>query len=145
YRVTIDGAPRIVIWPKFRAILSDVTLSDWTQGDAPPVIAAESVEIDLSAMAALRGDVVFSAARLIRPTLRVTRTEKGLFLPTMPSGGRIARSIDTARGLLSAEPANPDASKMPSDPFGSIEFKDGRVVTAAGGKEIEILTSLNGK
>lgn len=145
YRVTIDGTPRIVIWPKFRAILSDVNLSDWTQSDAAPVIAAESVEIDLSAMAALRGDVVFSAARLIRPTLRVTRAEKGLFLPKMPSGGRIAWSIDTARGLLSAEPANPDTSKMPSDPFGSVEFKDGRVITTAEGKDIEILTSLNGK
>lgn len=145
YRVAIEGNPRIVVWPKFRAILTDVNLSDWSEANEPPVIEAESVEIDLSAMAALRGDVVFSAARLIRPTLRVTRSEKGLLLPTMPSGGRIARSIDTARSLVSADPTNPDASKMPSDPFGSIEFKDGRVVTPVEGKDTEILTSLNGK
>ncbi len=145
YRVAIEGAPRIVIWPKFRAVLTDVTLSDWTQADAPPVIEAESVEIDLSAMAALRGDVVFSAARLIRPTLRVERTEKGLFLPAVPSGGRILNSIDVARSLLSADPTNPDASKLPTDPFGSIEFTDARVVTPAEGKDREILTSLNGK
>jgi AsmA protein len=145
YRVTIEGTPRIVVWPKFRAILSDVNLSEWTQTDGPPVIEAESVEIDLSAMAALRGDVVFSAARLIRPTLRVKPTAKGLLLPAMPSGGRIARSIDTARGLVAANPTNPDASKLPSDPFGIVEIKDGRIVASVKGKDTEILTSLNGK
>lgn len=145
YRVTIEGTPRIVIWPKFRAILSDVNLSEWTQTDGPPVIEADRVEVDLSAMAALRGDVVFSAARLIRPTLRVKPTAKGLFMPAMPSGGRIARSIDTARGLVAANPTNPDASKLPSDPFGTVEIKDGRIVTSVKGKDTEILTSLNGK
>jgi AsmA protein len=145
YRVTIEGTPRIVVWPTFRAVLTDVTLSDWREVDAPPVIEAERVEIDLSAMAALGGDVVFSSAQLIRPTLRVKRTEKGLLLPPMPSGGRIARSIDTARDLIAADPTNPDASKLPSDPFGSVELKDGRVVTSVDGKDTEILTSLNGR
>lgn len=145
YRVTIKGAPRIDIWPKFRAVLADVTLSDWKQSDTPPVVEADSVEIDLSAMAALRGDVVFLSARLIRPTLRVERTEKGLFLPAMPWGGRMARSIDMTRSLVAANPTSPDISKLPSDPFGTVEFKDGRVVTPADGKDAEILTSLNGK
>lgn len=145
FRVSIDGAPRIEVWPKFRAILADVTLSKWTATDAPPVIEAERVEVDLSAMAALRGDVVFSTARLIRPTLRVERTASGLFLPAMPTGGRITRSIDTARGLVAADPTNPDTSKLPGDPFGTVEFKDGRMVATVNGKESEILTSLTGK
>ena len=145
FRVTIEGTPRIVVWPKFRAILTDVNLSEWTQTDGRPVIEAERVEIDLSAMAALRGDVVFSTARLIRPTLRVQRSEKGLFLPTMPSTGRIARAIETTRGLIAAEPTNPDISQLPADPFGTVEFSNGRVVTAIDGKDMEILTSLNGK
>ncbi|RUU08431.1 AsmA family protein, partial [Mesorhizobium sp. M6A.T.Ca.TU.002.02.2.1] len=101
FRVTIDGAPRIEVWPNFRAILADVTLSQWTETDAPPVIEAERVEVNLSAMAALRGDVVFSTARLIRPTIRVQRAANGLFLPALPSGGRITRSIDTARAVVS--------------------------------------------
>jgi AsmA protein len=145
FRVTIEGTPRIVVWPKFRAILTDVNMSEWTQTDGRPVIEAERVEIDLSAMAALRGDVVFSTARLIRPTLRVQRSEKGLFLPTMPSTGRIARAIETTRGLIAAEPTNPDISQLPADPFGTVEFSNGRVVTAIDGKDMEILTSLNGK
>ncbi len=145
FRVAIDGTPQIQVWPKFQAILTDVTLSKWSQPDGPPVIDAERVEIDLSAMAAVRGDIVFSTARLIRPTLRVDRTAKGFFLPALPSGGRITRSIDTARGVVGANPANPDASRLPDDPFGTVEFSDGRVVTTADGKETEILTSLNGR
>lgn len=144
FRVAIDGTPQIQVWPKFQAILTDVTLSKWSQPDSPPVIDAERVEIDLSAMAALRGDVVFSTARLIRPTLRVDRTGKGFFMPALPSGGRITRSIDTARGVIGANPANPDTGRLPNDPFGTVEFRDGRVITAADGKEAEILTSLNG-
>ncbi|MEP6564506.1 MAG: AsmA family protein [Mesorhizobium sp.] len=145
FRVTIDGAPRIEVWPKFRAILTDVTLSQWTETDAPPVIEAERVEVDLSAMAALRGDVVFSTARLVRPTIRVQRNANGLFLPARPSGGRITRSIDTARGVVNADPATPDLSKLPTDPFGTVEFRDGRMVASVGGKDDEILSSLTGQ
>jgi AsmA protein len=145
FRVTIEGSPRIEVWPTFRAILTDVALSQWTDADAPPVIEAERVEVDLSAMAALRGDVVFSTARLVRPTIRVQRAENGLFLPAVPSGGRIARSVDTARGVLSADPAKPDLSKLPSDPFGTIEFRDGRMVASIGGKDVEVLSSLTGQ
>lgn len=145
FRVTIDGAPRIEVWPKFRAILTDVTLSQWTETDAPPVIEAERVEVDLSAMAALRGDVVFSTARLVRPTIRVQRMANGFFLPAIPSGGRITRSIDTARGVVNADPATPDLSKLPTDPFGIVEFRDGRMVASVGGKDDEILSSLTGQ
>lgn len=145
FRVAIDGTPQIQVWPKFQAILTDVTLSKWSEPDSPPVIDAERVEIDLSAMAALRGDVVFSTARLIRPTLRVERTAKGFFLPALPTGGRITRSIDTARDVVEANPANPDIGRLPDNPFGTVEFRDGRVITEAEGKEAEVLTSLNGR
>ncbi|TPN80497.1 AsmA family protein [Mesorhizobium sp. CU2] len=145
FRVTIDGSPRIEVWPKFRAILSDVTLSQWTETDAPPVVEADRVEVDLSAMAALQGDVAFSTARLVRPTIRVERTTSGFYLPPLPTGGRITRSIDTARGLVTANPQKPDLGKLPADPFGIVEFRDGRVVTSADGKDTEILSGLNGQ
>jgi AsmA protein len=145
FRVTIDGSPRIEVWPKFRAILSDVTLSQWTETDDPPVVEADRVEVNLSAMAALRGDVAFSTARLVRPTIRVQRTASGFYMPPLPTGGRITRSIDTARGVVSANPQKPDLGRLPSDPFGTVEFRDGRVVTTADGKDTEILSSLSGQ
>ncbi len=145
FRVAIEGSPRIEVWPNFRAILTDVTLSQWTDTDAPPVVEAERVEVDLSAMAALRGDVVFSTARLVRPTIRVQRMATGLFLPAVPTGGRIARSIDTARGVVNADPAKPDLDKLPADTFGTVEFRDGRMVASVGGKDVEVLSSLTGQ
>ncbi|RUX09182.1 AsmA family protein, partial [Mesorhizobium sp. M8A.F.Ca.ET.059.01.1.1] len=145
FRVAIEGSPRIEVWPKFRAILTDVTLSKWTDGDAPPVVEAERVEVDLSAMAALQGDVAFSTARLVRPTIRVQRTADGLFLPTAPTGGRIARSIDAARGVVNADPAKLDLDKLPADTFGTVEFRDGRMVASVNGKDVEILSSLSGQ
>ena len=145
YRVAIDGAPQIKVWPTFRAVLSDVTLSKWTDSDQPPVIEAERVEIDLSAMAALQGDIAFTTARLVRPTIRVTRAENGMLLPPLPTGGRIVRSIDATRGVVSANPANPDIAKLPKDSFGTVEFRDGRIVSSSGGKEDEIITSLTGQ
>jgi AsmA protein len=145
FRVAIAGAPKIEVWPQFRAILTDVTLSQWTDADAPPVMKAERVEINLSALAALRGDVIFTAATLIRPTLRVERTDKGLYLPALPTGGRISRAIDAARTLVSANPAKPDEGKLASDAFGSVEFRDGRIVTPVKGKASELVTSLTGQ
>jgi AsmA protein len=145
FRVTIDGAPRIEVWPKFRAILTDVTLSEWMEEKAPPVVQSERVEVDLSALAALQGDVVLTTARLVRPTLRVQRTASGLYLPPMPTGGRISRSIETARGVLGNDPAKADMSRLPSDSFGAIEFRDGRVITPVNGKDVEILSGINGQ
>lgn len=145
FRVNIDGPPQIEVWPKFRAILTDVTLSKWTESDAPPVVQAERVEIDLSALAALRGDVVFQATHLIRPTFRVERRPNGLFAPPIPTGGRIARSVDAARAVVEADPAKPDTGKLPSDPFGTLEVRDGRVIGIVNGKDTDVITSLNGQ
>ena len=145
FRVTIDGAPQIQVWPKFSAVLTDVTLSKWTETDEPPVIEAERVEVDLSALAALRGDGGFSAARLIRPTIRAEPGGSGLLLPAAPSGGRIARAIDAARAVVQAKPADPDLSRLPADEFGTVEFRDGRIVTLVNGAETDAVTSLTGQ
>ncbi len=145
FRVAIDGAPQIQVWPKFSAILSDVTLSKWTETEEPPVIEAERVEIDLSALAALRGDVVFSAVRLIRPTVRAEPGAGGLLLPAAPTGGRIARAIDAARAAVQAKPTDPDPAGLPSDELGTVEFRDGRIVSMVNGAEADVVTSLSGQ
>ncbi|MGP2491384.1 AsmA family protein [Mesorhizobium sp. PUT5] len=145
FRVAIDGDPQIQVWPKFSAVLTDVTLSKWTETNEPPVVEAERVEIDLSALAALRGDVVFSAVRLIRPTVRAEPGASGLLLPAAPTGGRIARAVDAARALVQAKPADPDVSKLPADEFGTVEFRDGRIVTLVNGAETDVVTSLTGQ
>jgi AsmA protein len=144
YRVILGQAPEIRVWPNFHATLNDVTLAEWGTDGRSPVIRAERVEINLSAIAALRGEVAFSRVRLFRPTLYVQRRAVDLYLPPAPSGGRIARSIQLARAAVKTNPASPDPAAMASDPFGAIEFTDGRIVTSVDGKDTELITGLAG-
>jgi AsmA protein len=143
YRVDLGAAPEIDVFPSFRATLDNVTLSDWRDVNRRPVIEAERVEIKLSALSALVGNVVFSDVRLVRPTLRLVPTGP-FYLPASPGGGRIARSVETARTVVAANPASPDFSALPSDSFGEVEFNDGRVVIAKGGDDVEVVSSLSG-
>lgn len=143
YRVELGAAPEIEVWP-FRAVLREVVLSGWFDPDRRPVITAETVEIDLSPLAALRGDVLFSTARLVRPTIRLASDAGDVGLSTSPVGGRIARSIEDARNVLARDPVNPDVNALPRDPFGTIQVVDGRIVTARSGKEEDLLTSVAG-
>ena len=143
YRVELGAAPEIEVWP-LRAVLREVTLSGWFDPQRRPVITAETVEIDLSPFAALRGDVLFSTARLVRPTIRLASGAGDVGLSTSPVGGRIARSIEDARNVIARDPVNPDVSALPRDPFGTIQVVDGRVVTAWSGKDEDLVTSVAG-
>ncbi|RUM99090.1 AsmA family protein [Pseudaminobacter arsenicus] len=145
YRVTIGTAPEIEVWPSFRAILTNVTLAKWGQADTTSVISAERVEVKLSALAALRGEVVFSTASFVRPTLRVERAEDGSYALALPGGGRIARSVNATREAVSANAEAPATAHISSKPFGTVEVTDGRVTVLADGKDSEILTGITGK
>ncbi|MGB3386694.1 MAG: AsmA family protein [Pseudaminobacter sp.] len=142
YRVSIGAAPEIKVWPSFRAILTNVTLARWGQTDAAPVISAERVEAKLSALAALRGEVVFSTTSFIRPTLRVEQAAYGSYALTLPEGGRIARSVSATR---EANSTGADIGEISSKPFGAVEVIDGRVIVFAEEKESELLTGIAGK
>src|SRR4051812_6650113 len=60
YRVELASAPEVHIWPTFKAVLNDVSLSDWDDPQHQPVLDAESVELELSPIAALQGNVKIS-------------------------------------------------------------------------------------
>ncbi|RJG46359.1 MULTISPECIES: AsmA family protein [unclassified Mesorhizobium] len=145
YRVTIGSTPEIEVWPSFRAVLTNVAMTQWGEPDHPPVIEAERMEIKLSALAALGGNVVFSSASMIRPTLRVERTADGHYLPALPAGGRIASSVKATREAVAANAGQAEPGRVSSDPFGMVEVSDGRVTVFAEGKDREILTGVAGR
>lgn len=146
YRVTVHGAPRIDVWPSIRAELPDVALSGWGAGDQPPVLTGRTVEIDLSAIAALRGDIVPVKVRFVDPVLRIVRGDNGLPALRSPAGGKLRRAIEMARVAIDEDPANPDLSAIRANAFGTVEFSGARVVEAGGadGEETELLTDLTG-
>ncbi len=146
YRVQLGSAPHIDVWPSFRAVLNDVTFTAWNQPDAPPVLYTERIEVDLSAIAALRGDIVYSRVSLVRPVLRVTRQDSGSVpLPAAPGGGRMVRAIEAARSAIEANGTKSDIEVMSTDGFGAIHFADGRVVLSEGTNDYDLLTSVTGQ
>lgn len=142
YRVQLGEAPRIQVWPSFQAILNDVAFARWGDSDAAPVAEAERIEVNLSALAALRGKVVFTNMRVVRPVIRVASRDP---FPTVapPGGGKLIYAINTVRRLVKANPTDPDTSALPDDPFGTVHMSDGRVVLADGAAAREIVTSLS--
>lgn len=145
YRVSIDDAPDVHVWPTFRAVLKDVRLQSWTETGAQPVLEAEEIEIDLSALAALQGDVVFTRMRLLRPILRLDENITVSKFPSPESWGRLARSIRAAKDAVSASPEAPDLSALPSYTLGEIEFVEARILSPVEGQWVDVVTSLSGE
>ncbi|WP_258045621.1 AsmA family protein [Mesorhizobium sp. NBSH29] len=143
YRVSVGAPPEVTFFPIVKATLRNVTLSDWRDTDAKPIVDAERVEVDLSPLAALVGKIVFSDVRLIRPTLRLVPSGQ-FYLPAPPGGGRVSRSIGSARAAIAANPESPALDAVASEPFGKVEFTDGRIVTVDGSREEEAVTSISG-
>ncbi|RIK83940.1 MAG: AsmA family protein [Hyphomicrobiales bacterium] len=141
YRVSLGAAPVLDVWPGFRATLEDVAFHEWADGGRPPVLEAERLEVSLSPLAALRGNVVLSGMSMHRPLLRLSTSGSVLDLPASPGGGRMMRAVETARKVVADNPASPDAGALPDIAFGTVEFFDGRIVDAEG----DVVTSLRGR
>lgn len=144
YRVSLREAPVLDVWPGFRATLNDVAFHEWSGADRPPVLEADRLETSLSALAALRGEVVLSAISMHRPVLRLTASDDFIDLPASPGGGRMTMAVDAARAVVAGNPVSPDLGALPGDAFGTVEFAEGRVVLVDDG-ESDVLTSLSGR
>jgi AsmA protein len=143
YRVEFGQAPAIELWP-FRAILTDVSFSDWQDEAHAPVIEAERIEVGLSALAALSGNAVLSGASLLRPIVHVTPSGNLLYAPQLPAGGRIANAIATARQALDVNAGGASDADLPGDALGTVEFIDGQVVVNRASGDLPVMTSIAG-
>lgn len=141
YRVSLGKAPILDVWPGFRARLENVAFHEWNSEERPPVLEAERLEVSLSPVAALRGEVVLSGMSVYQPLIRLSATMGGIDLPASPGGGRMLRAVDAARKLVAENPASPDAGALPDIAFGAVEFFDGRIVD----KGADIVTGLRGR
>lgn len=146
YRVTLGQGPVVTVWPTFRAHLSDVQLTEWREASSgPAVLEAEQVELDLSALAALRGEVSFSRIHLVRPLLRMMEDGRLLGAESGPSGGRLMRALEMSRTLVESDAGAQPAANMPDMTFGTIEFSDGRIAASDNGRDEPLVTGLAGR
>lgn len=145
YRVQISQAPEIGIWPSVTATLNEVSLHDWSDRDGQAVLEAEIVEIELAALAALRGDIVFKEISLVRPLMRLSEPGQVLDMPPTPGGGTIYQAVESARIVVSDNPEQPDVAALPSDPFGTVEFSEGRIMRSGRAGDTEAVTSIGGR
>lgn len=142
YRVSLGAAPVLDVWPGFKATLENVAFHEWAaEAGTPAVLEAERVEVALSPLAALRGNIVFSGMSVHRPLLRLSMPGSVIDLPASPGGGRMLRAVEAARAVVAENPARPDTNALPDTPFGTVEFFDGRVADADG----DLVTSLRGR
>ncbi len=135
YRVDLAAAPEIEIWPSFKAVLSDVRLSDWEDESHQPGARRRKRRARAVGDRSLRGDVVISTAKLVRPILYVEPLGQNRYAPVAPRGGRIRYALEGARAVVAANPADPNLSALASESFGTVEFADGQVMPtgATGG------------
>ncbi|MBL8580112.1 MAG: AsmA family protein [Mesorhizobium sp.] len=137
--VSLGGPPEVGVWPNLHATLADIRLS---LPDGTLIASADSAEVDLSALAALAGEIDFTAARFINPALRLDRDGK---VPALPRTGKIALGIETARAIVAEASAAPDTTRLPADNFGTIEFVNGRIIRSFDAIYIAIATGINGR
>ena len=109
-----------------------------------PVATAKTVEILLSPFAAIRGDAVFKSVRIVEPELQVEQGQAGLYLPKAPGGGRIASAIDAARQVLRDTPDQTDATRLPTDRFGSVSISGGRIRVAGDASATALVANITG-
>lgn len=131
YRVTVGETPEITVWPRFRAILKDVTLRDWAD-DGATVLTVERAVVDLSPLAIVGGFAEFSRINLHNPVFAVVRRDGRYHLPPSTGAGRLEQAIARAAGK--------DVPNQPA--MGGIKIFDGKIVDIANGSEIA--TAVNG-
>lgn len=143
YQVTLGAETSIEVWPVVTAHLTDVTFSEFG-GSGRPVARVDRIDAALAALPALRGEIVFSQLRLLRPT--ITLSSGGL--PAPPAGmppGRIADALAAMRSILAENAADPDLSQLPGDALPGVEIVEGKLAVLRDGKSAELLSAVSGR
>jgi AsmA protein len=145
YRIEFGSPPVIEVWPVLRAVIDDVSASPWRRADGRPVMTAARMEIELSALAALRGSTVFKSIRITDPVLFLPDETDSLPLPEPPDGGRPARAVAEMRLLLERDGTARGGGIERSDLLGTVDFANGRIVRRGPGGETVLMEGAAGR
>jgi AsmA protein len=145
YRVTLGAETSIDVWPVITAHLTNVTFSEYGENgdEGEPVADIEQIDAGLAAFSALRGRIVFTQLKLVRPSLIIPARA----LPPPPARnarGRFAEAMATVVGLVQENPTEPDASRVPTDTLANIEIEEGKFGIARPNGDVEVFSSVSG-
>ncbi|SFI58950.1 AsmA protein [Phyllobacterium sp. CL33Tsu] len=130
YSVESRQSPQIAFFPVFSASLGDITIRNpWQRGGAA-FMEAERIEVDLSLLSALMGNIEFTETKIVRPRFVIDEPIKSLSEigeALAKSDGRIGDVVREARSAVEANPSKPDMSTVSSQPFGRVRLEDARV------------------
>ncbi len=143
YRIVLREAPEISVFPRLNATLRGISVSDWNDASARPLMEADAVSVDLQVGAAVRGRLNFSAISLIRPVFHAD-TILALEGDRMLGFSPLRSHVEQARAVLSENPAEPDFSRLPSAALGKLTITDGRAEFTTAGGETQSIASING-
>ncbi|PSH63999.1 AsmA family protein [Phyllobacterium sophorae] len=130
YTVDSRQTPQISFFPVFSASLGEVTIRNPWQSEGAPFMQAERIEVDLSLISALAGNIEFTETKIVRPRFVIDEPIKSLSQigeALAKSDGRIGDVVREARAAVEADPAKPDMSTVSSQPFGRVRLEDAMV------------------
>ena len=130
YGVEARQTPRISFFPTFTASLGDVTIRNPWATDGAPFMQAERIEVDLSLLSALMGNIEFTETKIVRPRFVIDEPIKSLAEigeALAKSDGRIGDVMREAKAAIEVNPAKPDMSTVSSQPFGRVRLEDAMV------------------
>jgi AsmA protein len=148
YSVELRQPPQLAVFPVFKASLSGVTLAKLGEGNQPPFMSADRIDVELSPIEALLGHISFSETRLIRPRFRLNEPVNDLpqvLTAATNSQGRLGMVIRQAKALVASNPNDPKVDQLVSQPFGRIVIQDGSLAYRRFGSPLEEqVTDING-
>lgn len=129
----------LVIFPRPRAMLGDLTIAAPGGGDTP-ILTAESMEADIGLVGLLAGQPRFSSLRLVRPHMQLMQNEDGQ-IDWLASSGRIGRLISALNDDEAAGAAAAIGHRL-----GLLVSEGGRITFLDNqGEIIEDITSIDGQ
>lgn len=140
FRVTLDEAPDIDVFPSLKTVLRGVTVYSWSDTEVP-ILEADQVEAGLSIFSAFGGQAEINTVTLLRPRFFLGQDGKWDF--PLPTGGELANTLRSAfRALEDSSTEELDPGILASK-IGSFRVIDGQTVLGPTHPESDNFTSIN--
>ena len=139
--VAIKGGIEVSLFPGLTATLADLQIGT-PELSGQPWLTARSVDVELGWMAALTRQIEIQSLRVGQASISLSQSATGDWLPAALASP-LAPTLQSARSAVSANPSEPDFSKLPNLRVGSLSITDSRLVVTRPDGTTDILSDFN--